>query len=616
MNQQKADLLVIMTRLPNSGLNRLRPIAGACLLGALTACASVNGTQNGSASVNGSNANGHFHLSGVPNSLASRANALLNTGQPAPRSVLEKRNRAQTLARSVEDLLASEGYLAAQVSYEDLTTLENSAVLTVDTGPLFTISTVALTGADTLDAETRQIIDRHLATLPKGAIARTADVEKVETELVTVLLARGYAFATSPGIDALASREDADVEITYTIDPGPLVRLGDLVSDETDPRSQKAIQVLKTWREGATYNPRTMDRLRSRLRSSGLYEGIGVVVSREPEEDGYHTVSLTLAEAKPRSISFGVTASTTEGIGADALWERRNVTGRADKVTVRAEAATLSRSLKAGYERPNIGRFGRTLTTEAGVRQEETQAYDLDGVKVAATLSQPFTRQITLSVGAAIDATRITDQRTRIYLGEREQVTFSIPVTAAYTDVGDPLDPQDGIRAFASVESGVSVGNGTPGYTRMQISGATYRKIADDLVAAVRAEYGAFSGSNAVPTDRLFFAGGGGTVRGYEYQSLSPTDSFGEFLGGRGLFSASAELRWRRSERFGYAAFVDVGAASEDAGSVFGESKASAGLGIRYYPGFGPIRFDIATPLNKRDGDAPLQIYVSIGQAF
>lgn len=606
-----------MTRgAPDSGFARLRPIAGACLLGAVTACASFNGTPRDAETANGSVSQGHFHLRGTPPSLAARANALLNTDQPAPRSVLEKRNRAQSLARSVEDLLASEGYLAAEVRHEDFTTLDASAALTVDPGPLFTIASVNLTGAASLDAETRKLIDRHLAELAVGSTARTSDVERIEAELITTLHARGFAFATSPGIDALASREDADVEITYTIETGPLVRLGELVSDETDPRSQQAIQVLKTWREGATYNPRTIDRLRGRLRSSGLYEGIGVVVSQEPDPDGYHTVSLTLAEAAPRSVSFGVTASTTEGVGADALWEKRNITGRADKVTVRAEAATLSRSLTAGYERPNIGRFGRTLLTEAGVRQEETQAYDLDGAKVAATLAQPFSRQLTLSVGAAVDLTRITDQRTRIYLGEREQVTFSIPITATYTDVGDPLDPQEGIRAFAAVENGVSLGESTPGYTRMQISGATYRKIADDLVAAVRAEYGAFSGSNAVPTDRLFFAGGGGTVRGYEYQSLSPTDEFGEFLGGRGLFSASAELRWRRSERFGYAAFVDIGAASNDAGAVLGDAKASVGLGIRYYPGFGPIRFDVAAPLDKRDGDAPLQIYVSIGQAF
>lgn len=601
---------------PNTGFERLRPIAGACLLGAVAACASFNGTPDGTQAVNGSVPNGQFYLSGTPPELVSRANALLNTGQPPPQSVLEKRNRAQTVARKVEDLLASEGYLAAQVRPEDFTTLSSSAALIVEAGPQFTVAAVNFPAGETLDEETRRLVDGHLAKLPVGRVIRTDDVERVEAELLQALQSRGYAFASSPVIDALASRKEANVEITYLIEPGPIVRLGDLVSDETDPRSQRAIQVLKTWREGSVYNPRTIDRLRSRLRSSGLYEGIGVVVSEAPDEDGYHTVSLTLAEAKPRSVSFGVTASTTEGIGADALWERRNLTGRADTLSVLVEAATLSRGITLGYERPNIGRFGRTLSTELGIRQEETQAYDLDGAKIAVTLAQPVTRQLTLSIGAAIDATKITDQRTRIFLGEREQVTFSIPVTATYTDVRDPLDPQEGIRAFAGVESGISTGESTPGYTRMQISGATYRKIADDLVAAVRAEYGAFAGSNAVPTDRLFFAGGGGTVRGYEYQSLSPTDEFGEFLGGRSLFSASAELRWRRSQRFGYAAFVDIGAASDDPGSVFSEAKAAIGLGIRYYPGFGPIRFDVAAPLNKRDGDAPLQIYVSIGQAF
>ena len=87
-------------------------------------------------------------------------------------------------------------------------------------------------------------------------------------------------------------------------------------------------------------------------------------------------------------------------------------------------------------------------------------------------------------------------------------------------------------------------------------------------------------------------------------------------LFGRNLFAASAELRWRASERFGYALFTDLGAASDDAGAVFSDAAASLGFGLRYYPGFGPIRLDIAAPLDSREGDAPVQLYISIGQAF
>ena len=132
----------------------------------------------------------------------------------------------------------------------------------------------------------------------------------------------------------------------------------------------------------------------------------------------------------------------------------------------------------------------------------------------------------------------------------------------------------------------------------------------------VRAEAGTFLGDEGVPVDRKFFAGGGGSVRGFEYQSLSPTDSDGNIIGGDAMFAASLELRWRKSERWGYVAFVDSGYAADSIDEAFGEMRTSFGLGVRFYPGFGPVRFDIATPLDRRDGEDPVQIYVSIGQSF
>ena len=415
----------------------------------------------------------------------------------------------------------------------------------------------------------------------------------------------------------LASRHEANVDLTFMLVPGPQVRLGTLEAPEAEGRNAEMIRTLKTWRDGDLYTPGVIDRLRTRLRSTGLYDGIGVAVADQPGSDGLHTVTATLVEGKPRTIGAGFSASTTEGIGVDAYWERRNLTGRADRFRVSTKVATLARDLTATYERPNIGRFGRTLGLEAGVRAEETDAYDLEGAKLAPASSQPFNRQLRLSVGAELDATRTTDLRAKILGGiSRELVTLAFPVGLTYTDVGDPLDPQSGIRLFTGVESGIAFGDSTPGYTRIHLTGSTYRAISENLVAAVRAEYGAFAGSNAVPPDKLFFAGGGGTVRGYDYQSLSPTDGFGNLQGGRNLFATSAELRWRASERFGYAAFIDYGGAADDAGSLFSDAGAAIGLGVRYYPGFGPIRFDIATPLDPRDGDSPVQVYISIGQSF
>jgi translocation and assembly module TamA len=62
--------------------------------------------------------------------------------------------------------------------------------------------------------------------------------------------------------------------------------------------------------------------------------------------------------------------------------------------------------------------------------------------------------------------------------------------------------------------------------------------------------------------------------------------------------------------------FVDSGAAADSADEVFNDMRTAIGFGFRYYPGFGPIRIDIATPADRRDGEDPVQFYVSIGQSF
>ena len=592
-----------------------RPLAGVCLLAATSACALIPGFRDVVSQE--AETTPRATVEGMPPALTARANDLVRVAEPAPRSVLEARNRMNSSAALLRDLMSSEGYLAADIAPSQIDATSDASVLVADPGPLFTVLTRDFSGRDAMVPEVARSLETELGKLPVGAVARTQSIERLDDALVLLLRRQGYAFARSEGIDVLASREDANVELTFLLVPGPRVSLGALEITDADARTAKTVRTLKTWSNGELYTPAIIDQLRTRLRATGLYEGIGVTISETPGPDGLHTVSTTLVEGKPRTVSAGVTASTTEGVGVDTYWERRNLTGRADRLRVSTKVATLGQELATTYERPNIGRYGRTLSLEAGVRAEQTDAYDLQGARVSAALAQPLSRQLTISIGTALDATRTVDERARIVGGiERDQFTLSFPVSANYTDVGDPLDPQSGFRFFAAADTGISIGDDTPGYTRLQLSGATYRAIADDLVAAFRAEYGAFIGSDDVPPDRLFFAGGGGTVRGYDYQSLSPRNAFGDLVGGRNLFSASAELRWRATERFGYALFTDLGAASDDPGSVFSDAAASVGLGVRYYPGFGPIRLDIATPLDRRDGDSPVQVYISIGQAF
>ena len=137
-------------------------------------------------------------------------------------------------------------------------------------------------------------------------------------------------------------------------------------------------------------------------------------------------------------------------------------------------------------------------------------------------------------------------------------------------------------------------------------------------MAAVRLKIGSIFGApiSELPPDKLFFAGGGGSVRGYGYRTIGiPVGD--EITGGRSLMEGSAELRAKVTKAIGLVGFVDAGYVGEEPFPDFaGELKVGVGVGLRYQTGLGPIRLDLAVPLNRGVNDPSVAFYVGIGQAF
>ena len=150
---------------------------------------------------------------------------------------------------------------------------------------------------------------------------------------------------------------------------------------------------------------------------------------------------------------------------------------------------------------------------------------------------------------------------------------------------------------------------------------STYYSVDEDgkYILAGRVGLGAGGGATIldIPDNRRFFAGGGGSVRGYAYRSLSPLGANGQPMGGESLFEASVEARIKITDSIGLVPFVDSGMAYASSFPNFQQDMRYAfGLGLRYYTGFGPIRFDVAAPVGRRPGEQPVAFYIGIGQAF
>jgi translocation and assembly module TamA len=118
-----------------------------------------------------------------------------------------------------------------------------------------------------------------------------------------------------------------------------------------------------------------------------------------------------------------------------------------------------------------------------------------------------------------------------------------------------------------------------------------------------------------IAPSRRFYGGGGGSVRGFGFQELGPKDPGNRPIGGRSLVEAAAEVRYRFGN-YGIVGFLDGGQVYTSSLPGFTDWRFGVGIGGRFYTNFGPMRLDIATPLNRKPGESRLAVYVSIGQAF
>ena len=142
----------------------------------------------------------------------------------------------------------------------------------------------------------------------------------------------------------------------------------------------------------------------------------------------------------------------------------------------------------------------------------------------------------------------------------------------------------------------------------------------DHLVLALRAQFGSVAGAKRkdIPLTKLFLGGSEDDLRGYRYQTVSPLDDDNKPLGGRSAIFTTAELRWRMTRTIGIVPFIDLGTVTNSEIPQFNAKWYKAlGIGLRYFAFFGPRRFDVGFPLDRRKGvDPKFKLYASVGQTF
>ncbi|HEX3701423.1 MAG TPA: autotransporter assembly complex family protein [Phenylobacterium sp.] len=535
----------------------------------------------------------------------------------------EARRRADGAAQDALAVLRSEGYYAAVVEPQLGEGDSPAPAVRITPGVRFILAAPAIEWVGAApDPDTVAGAAGALALSP-GAPGRAADVVAAEGRAVAAVQKRGYADVKAEPREVVVDHADRTVRPTYRLAAGPLSRL-DGIKLTTNGRTRPSwLQHLGPWKPGDLYQPADVAQLERRLLDTGVYDTVtvGLAPQSQTTPDGLRPVVVSLAERRRRTISLGASYGTNEGPGADVTLTNYDVLGRADTLSLFARASKLDSRTGADLSLPHWLMADQTLSTELAAYKTTTDAYDATGFGGHADAQRHFTKTSYLTLGVSLDFSRTEELKpgTLTSLG-RDIATLGTLAELALDRSNDPLNPTRGWRVSARAEPTLLAGKGTVPYLKVQTQGSIYWPLdaQAETVVAARLHLGSILNGTVgdIPAPQRFYAGGGGSVRGFAYQAVGPRLPDNTPQGGLSLGEASVELRHQLTQKWGLVGFVDAGLVGDRSLPAVKDLGVGAGVGVRYNLGFGPIRLDVAAPVAGRRGGAPFEIYVSIGQAF
>ncbi|HUD95350.1 autotransporter assembly complex protein TamA [Sphingobium sp.] len=545
----------------------------------------------------------------------------LRLGQDKPANLAQINRRIKEDSDLLDRLLRAKGYYAARVRGSVAPPPAGSDRLAVSfaitPGTRYLLSSVDVTGL----AETGEREQKLRAAFPPK-VDDPVDADAIlagQDSLSMALAENGFPFAKVDEPEVRIDHEERKGDLDIIVTPGGFRRFGAIRTDDEQLFSAHHVQEIARFDPGDTYMASDVEDLRRAIVATGLVSS--VTLTPKEAGDGEHVdLDVDMRPAPLRTIAGELGYGTGEGYRAEVSWQHRNFFPPEGAVTLRGVIGTQEQTASFTYRRNNFKRRDNVLTGLLSISNIKRDAYDARTINLSGAIERQsnilFQKKWVWRFGGELIA---SDEADAFSGGSRRTFLIAaVPVSLTYDGSDDLLNPSKGFRLGARVSPELSFQNKTFGYTRAQVDGSVYQPMTDRVVIAARARFGTIFGSSVdqIAPSRRFYAGGGASVRGYGYQAIGPR--YGEDddpVGGKSLAEFSLEGRVRFGN-FGVVPFIDAGNISTSFLPRFRDLRIGAGMGVRYYSNFGPIRVDVGTPLNPQPGDPKVAVYVSLGQAF
>ncbi|HBI67529.1 MAG TPA: outer membrane protein assembly factor BamA, partial [Massilia sp.] len=537
------------------------------------------------------------------------------------------------------------GYLEANVESTQvaITPDKKDIYLTINIteGEKYTVSSVKLEG-ETFGREEEL---RQLIVLDPGKTYSGALQEASSKRIAARLGSFGYAFA-NVNADPVLDREKREVAFTFTIDPGKRAYVRHInISGNTVSRDEVIRREFRQF-ESSWYDADRVKLSRDRVDRLGYFKDVKIETPESPGSSDQVDINMTVEERPTGNFTIGGSFSQAEKFTFTMGVQQANFAGSGQTVGFDINTSKYSRTFAVSNTNPYFTDDGVSRSFQVYHRTTRPPLSNIGSYTVRQTggnmtFGVPFSETDTVYFGAGLERTTLTTDTTSPeiykqfvrqnggpnsgpYSGVGTGESIAIPLTVAWgRDSRDSaLTPSFGRYQRANLEVDVI---GDSKYFRAVYEHQWYRPLTSWMTLAVRGEfdYGKGIGGKEYPVFKNFYAGGIGSVRGYESSTLGVVDPiYGDAIGGSKRLIGNAELQFpfpgsSKDRSLRWFVFTDGGQVFQEKSPIrLQEMRYSAGIGLSWISPVGPLRLSFAKPLNKKEGDQIEGFQFQMGTGF
>lgn len=512
--------------------------------------------------------------------------------------------------------------------------------IALNEGPQYTVSDVRLRGELIVDEEEL----RELITIEEGDVFSRSTMTAVSERLSRRLGREGYAFANvnavpEPGDDNTAS-------VTFYVEPGKRAYVRRVNFEGNVSTRDEVLRQEMTQMEGGVASTDRIEYSKTKLERLGFFQTVDVETTPVPGTDDMVDVNYSVVEQPTGSLSASVGFSQASGVILGANVSENNFFGSGKRVSFGVNVSDSIKSANFSYSDPyytvdGVSRGFSVFARETDFEEQDISSYLLDEYGGRLTFGYPTDSITRLNFGVGYTLSKVksgtfTSQEVRDFIAEEGNDFHNYFLFGSWrrSTLNRGVLPSDGYSH--SLSGDVAVPGSDLTFYKLTHKTDFYQPLNENQTWVVRARtevgYGdGYGDRDVMPFYEHFYAGGYGSVRGYEANSLGPraTNSPNDLsdpdpFGGNVLTEGSLELIFptpfagdSRSMRTAF--FVDAGQVFDperDFEPAANELRVSAGVGFQWITAVGPLAFSLAKPLNDKSGDDTQIFQFSLGQTF